>query len=92
MITVFIFEAYFAKIFLKIELSVRKGINHIWRIKLDSHLPIFRSAAESIEPSISREASSTIVEVKQIAVSTLPILRTSSLITGTERSIYQFFV
>ena len=43
------------------------------------------AVAESIEPSISREASSKIVTVKQIGVPTLPFQRTSISITGTEK-------
>ena len=43
------------------------------------------TAAESIEPYISREASSKIVEVKQIEVSTLPFRRTGFSISDTEK-------
>jgi hypothetical protein len=60
-------------------------MRHMWCIPFRIDNIIFIAAAERIEPSISREASSKIVEVKQIAVSTLPIQRTSTLITGTER-------
>jgi hypothetical protein len=45
------------------------------------------AVAESIEPSISREASSTIVEVKQIAVSTLPMI-ISMINTMRERYVW----